>query len=131
MTIQERIAAALKAHQPSRWRSFTNENEILRCCGQDFGNATRKAVRGDYSKAVADFAAHQASVVAAIVREAQAEALREAADELTWVRPEKSPCREPEACCGSEASCDAMQPSTSVVGPSWLRARADRIEAAG
>lgn len=54
----------------------------------------------------------------------RAQALEDAADVLTWVRPEKSPCESFEACCGSEANCDAMRPSTSVVGEHWLRARA-------
>jgi hypothetical protein len=58
----------------------------------------------------------------------QAETLREFANELDWVRPEKCPCTNPESCCGSEQSCDAMQPVTHIVGAINLRARADRIE---
>lgn len=52
------VSAAIVAHRPSRWRSFSNDNEVLRCCGQDFGNATRKARRGDDEQAWADWAAH-------------------------------------------------------------------------
>jgi hypothetical protein len=59
----------------------------------------------------------------------QAQALRDYASELDWKQPEKCPCKHPEHCCGSEASCDAMQPSTRVVGAINLRARADRIDA--
>lgn len=40
-------AAFLKHHKPSRWRSFTTEMEVLRCCGQDFGPVTRRPKRGD------------------------------------------------------------------------------------
>lgn len=58
----------------------------------------------------------------------KAQALREYADTLDWVRPKRSPCEHPEACCGSEASCDAMQPTINVVGAVSLRARADKIE---
>jgi hypothetical protein len=64
-SMAEGIAEVLRAHKPSRWRSFTNENEILRCCGKDFGNATRKPSRDDSEKAWAEFAAHQAEVLAA------------------------------------------------------------------
>lgn len=35
-------AAFLKRHQPSRWRSFTTDEEVLRCCGQDFGPKTAR-----------------------------------------------------------------------------------------
>jgi hypothetical protein len=58
----------------------------------------------------------------------QAQALRDYASELDWKRPEKCPCANPESCCGSEQSCDAMQPVTHIVGAINLRARADRIE---
>lgn len=54
----------------------------------------------------------------------RAQALEDAADAITWVKPEKSPCESFEACCGSEASCDAMRPSAYAVGGDWLRARA-------
>jgi hypothetical protein len=58
----------------------------------------------------------------------QAETLRDYAEELDWVRPEKCPCEHPEDCCGSEQSCDAMQPVTRAVGTGSLRARADSLE---
>lgn len=62
-------------------------------------------------------------------RQIAAEALREAADEIEWKRPGVSPCTPNfEHCCGSEASCGAMQSSFKVVGAQWLRDRADRIE---
>lgn len=57
----------------------------------------------------------------------QAATLREYAAELDWKRPEKCPCENPESCCGSESSCDAMQPIANVVGAASLRARADAI----
>lgn len=63
-----------------------------------------------------------------LVKEAQAGALREAADELTWVRPEVSPCGDTDSCCGSVESCDAMQPSLPVVSATWLQNRAASIE---
>jgi hypothetical protein len=46
------------------------------------------------------------------------------ADDLTWKRPDVCPCSPEtiEACCGSESSCDAMQPSTKVVGSRTIRA---------
>jgi hypothetical protein len=69
-----------------------------------------------------------AGAIAAAAPHIQAQALREAAAELVWVRPEVSPCGDTEACCGSVESCDAMRPSVRVVGEDWLRARADRIE---
>jgi len=65
------------------------------------------------------------------LRESGAKALEEAADALVWVRPDKSPCESFEGCCGSEASCDAMRPSTSVVGENWLRARAAAVRGEG
>jgi hypothetical protein len=78
--------------------------------------------RWHVAKAAADAAvdADRASI--------QAQALRDYASELDWKRPETCPCANPEACCGSEESCDAMQPVTRVVGAASLRARADRIE---
>ncbi|MGO4298272.1 hypothetical protein [Glutamicibacter sp. MCAF14] len=68
MTIQE----ILEAHKPSRWRSFTNENEILRCCGKDFGNATKKAKRGDGHLAWTEFNAHVAEVLDKHMQEREA-----------------------------------------------------------
>lgn len=59
----------------------------------------------------------------------QARALRDYASELDWTRPAKCPCEHPEHCCGSEQSCDAMQPVTRIVGAVNLRARADQFEA--
>lgn len=77
------------------------------------------------------FMAALATVLAPILAEhterAVREALEAAADELDWVRPDVCPCANPEACCGSEESCDAMQPSVKVVGADWLRARAEQI----
>lgn len=63
-----------KVHQeciPSRWRSFTNDNTILRCHGQDFGNATRKANRSDNERAWQEWATHVAERVAAELRGGQ------------------------------------------------------------
>lgn len=53
------------------------------------------------------------------------EALRDAAERLDWVKPDVCPCDHPEACCGSEEACDAMQPSVRVIGASDLRRWAD------
>lgn len=53
-------------------------------------------------------------------------------DDLTWKRPERSPCgpeAQIEACCGSEASCDAMNPSILVCGADRIRALVARVEA--
>jgi hypothetical protein len=55
-----------------------------------------------------------------------AQSLRDAAEELDWVKPE-APCEDAESCCGSGESCDAMRPIRRVVGTSWLRGRADRL----
>ena len=41
------LEAHLAKHRPTRWRSFSNDNEILRCCGQDFGRLTGKPKRTD------------------------------------------------------------------------------------
>lgn len=68
-------------------------------------------------------------IVAERVRAAKAEALREAADDLVWKKPDTCPCDHPEDCCGSAKSCDAMQPIQRLAGVDWLRDRADRIEA--
>jgi hypothetical protein len=54
------IAETIALHNPSRWRSFTNDNEILSCCGHDFGNATKRAKRGDNEQAWKDWAEHVA-----------------------------------------------------------------------
>jgi hypothetical protein len=62
------------------------------------------------------------------VRTAKAQALREYAEELKWVRPDTCPCDHPEDCCGSVESCDAMQPHVRLVGVETLLAAADRIE---
>lgn len=51
------------------------------------------------------------------------------AESMTWKRPEKSPCGDPEACCGSEESCDAMHPSTKVVGVDTIRALLASLDA--
>lgn len=67
------LALIIAAHQPSRWRSFTNDNEILRCCGQDFGNPTRKAKRGDSDTAWAAYSEHLALIIAAALTEPGAE----------------------------------------------------------
>lgn len=55
--------AVLLEHKPSRWRSFTNDVEILRCCGQDFGNYAKKPRRTDKS-AYELWAAHVAEALA-------------------------------------------------------------------
>ena len=56
------------------------------------------------------------------------ETLRGLATELDWKKPDKCPCDNPEYCCGSIESCDAMQPITRVVDAHWFRAHADQIE---
>lgn len=53
------------------------------------------------------------------------------ADALTWKRPKHSPCgndAQIEACCGREASCDAMNPSVRVVGAPDIREVVARVE---
>lgn len=46
---QKLIREVHKDHKPSRWRSFSNDNEILRCakCKTDFGRLTGKNHRND------------------------------------------------------------------------------------
>ncbi|MFV8049916.1 hypothetical protein [Mycobacterium sp. 48b] len=46
---QKLINDVHKNHKPSRWRSFSNDNEILRCanCKTDFGRLTGKPRRND------------------------------------------------------------------------------------
>ena len=56
------------------------------------------------------------------------------ADDLTWKRPERSPCgtaAEIEGCCGSEASCDAMNPSILLCGPGRIREVVARVDGSG
>lgn len=65
-TLTDKIAAE---HSPSRWRSFANEVEIIRCCGTDFGpHPTRKPKADDHGKATRDFVAHVAEVTERAVR---------------------------------------------------------------
>lgn len=86
--------------------------------------------RHDAPRIVVDLANDESQwYLDATVKAAKAAALREAAGELDWVRPDAVPCDDPEGCCGSAGSCDLMQPTTKVVGAAWLRDRADRIEA--
>jgi len=42
--------------------------------------------------------------------------VRDLAESLKWKRPEISPCAPQFACCGTEAFCDAMKPSSRAVG---------------
>lgn len=72
-----------------------------------------------------DAACDEIDRLAAAVRErdaalARVEAL---AESLVWKRPEKSPCGDaiPD-CCGVEFHCDAMRPSSKVVGHRAIRA---------
>ena len=68
--------------------------------------------------------------VDARIKEHRIRALEEAADKLVWKPPDRSPCEHPDLCCGSEASCEAMQKMTQVVGEDWLRAEAQRTKEA-
>jgi hypothetical protein len=73
-----------------------------------------------------------AAVVAALDlptrdRETAAKALDDLADALTWKRPASCPCDNPEACCGSAESCDAMKPSVKMTGAASIRARASAL----
>ena len=43
-------------------------------------------------------------------------------ERLTWKRPDVCPCVNPEECCGSEESCDAMRPMTRIVSADTIRA---------
>lgn len=49
----------LTSHRPSQWRSFTTEEIVYRCCGQDFGPVSRKRKR-DAPDAYQLWAAHVA-----------------------------------------------------------------------
>jgi hypothetical protein len=64
-TCRDEIVALFAEHRPSRWRSFTNDAEILRCCGQDFGNPTKRLKRFDDGGAWLAFAGHLAGIAAA------------------------------------------------------------------
>jgi hypothetical protein len=39
-------AGFLREHKPSRWRSFSTDQEILRCCNQDFGPVVKRIKPG-------------------------------------------------------------------------------------
>lgn len=51
----------LMAHQPSRWRSFTTDQEFLRCCGQDWGSFKKK--RKPEEEAYAEWARHVSDAI--------------------------------------------------------------------
>lgn len=53
--------------------------------------------------------------------------VRALADSLVWVKPDTTPCapEHVEDCCGSEASCDAMQPHVKVCGRDDILAALD------
>lgn len=105
MTIQERIAAELEKHTPIDSEVDGVPEDEIWCDNIECGFKMKGSIEYEEAR---DFAEHQAEVLAAIVREAQAEALREAAEEWEgMVIREKPPIR----------------------GYTFLRARADRIEA--
>lgn len=56
-------AAFLKEHKPSRWRSFTTDEAVLRCCGQDFGPVSKRRKR-DTPDARDEWADHVAAASA-------------------------------------------------------------------
>lgn len=90
-----RLETTLAEHTPSRWRSFTNDNWILNCCGTNYGNATRKGKRGDDERAQAAFNTHLAAAVLDLLytpeaREAVARGLRGADTERLWPLAEAS-----------------------------------------
>lgn len=85
--VPDRTVEALIAHRPSRWRSFTNDNEILRCCGLDFGNATRKCKRGDDELAWAQWAEHAARAAAPDALRVRVEALAACIEDPRTQRP--------------------------------------------
>lgn len=101
-TIQERIAEALERAEDSVL-SITNEHVF------------RSGWDGSFTPAAAELA----GVIEGIVREAQAEALRETANEWTrgqWADAPRRPDRVQERIATAQHVGD------------WLRARADRIE---
>ena len=59
----EQITAVIMGHRPSRWRSFSNDAEILRCCGIDFGTATKKLKPGEDGGAWTSWSSHVAEAV--------------------------------------------------------------------
>jgi hypothetical protein len=110
------MAEVLAEHQLNDTCFLISEPEYMCICGR------RSTSHENHQEAMLTAAGF------GLVKEAQAGALREAAEELTWVRPKVSPCGDTESCCGSVESCDAMRLSVRVVGADWLRARAASIE---
>jgi hypothetical protein len=39
---EQSLTELLIEHQPSQWRSFTTDEIVYRCCGQDFGPVSKK-----------------------------------------------------------------------------------------
>jgi hypothetical protein len=106
-------ALILTAHRPRIRRSFTNDNTVLDCCGQTFGNATRRARRDDEARSWSEWEEHAVEAVLSavaddIARQAETEALapiKALADE--WGRGYNSP-----------------------TASSWAKVHADRLRAA-
>jgi len=44
---REVLIAVISNHRPSSWRSFSNDEVLLRCCGTDFGRMTGKPKKTD------------------------------------------------------------------------------------
>jgi hypothetical protein len=57
--------------------------------------------------------------------EATVQRVRDLVTSMEWRRPAKSPCEAPELCCGSESSCDAMQPVVRVIDSKGILAALD------
>jgi hypothetical protein len=111
VTVEERIREALAGHQLA---NYSRERYCL--CGTFLGDWADEATT----------AAHQASVVAGIAREAQAQGLRDAANEAM----------DHEVGMDSKAERERqdrgfMQRHNVRAAANWLRARADRIEGEG
>jgi hypothetical protein len=100
------IMAAHEGHYP------TPHGEMCRRCAEDDGFDLGQSWPCVPYR-LAELAQEQAATIARV------EAL---AGSLTWKRPAVCPCKFVEDCCGSESSCDAMQPTVAVVGEGTIRA---------
>jgi hypothetical protein len=86
----------LLAHQPTRWRSFTTEQEFLRCCGKDWGSFKKK--RKPDEEAYPEWARHVADEID-LNAPRSAEALPALAEAIEHIDPDCKNDKHP-ACPG-------------------------------
>lgn len=130
------IEARLRAATPGPWQLGWEEDSSWVAFVSEHGDQqddywrtiTANAASDGRDRADAEFIAHAPEDIAALVaavreRDAALARVEALAESLVWKRPKVSPCAEYGfACCGSEAMCDAMSPSVSVVGHREIRA---------